>query len=284
MLRRPLSAPGLHLAVLCSALLLAGCAAPGPRIDTRYTATAQDSRVQFIVLHYTVGNFPSALKTLTQTPVSSHYLVDDESGAVLRLVDEDRRAFHAGVSQFDGVAGLNAASIGIEIVNPGLASGSSTRFTPFAPAQIRAVVALVRDVAQRHGVRPHRIVGHSDIAPGRKLDPGPLFPWRELVAAGLVPWPDETQVAQWRAEMANQPLPPAAWFQQRLATLGMAVPGTGQWDTATRDALMAFQMKYRPALFTGRPDLETAAWLQVATTPGGLLLVGADGVARPYRP
>jgi N-acetylmuramoyl-L-alanine amidase len=267
------------------ALLLAACSSTGPRIDTRYTAQGQDSRVQFIVLHYTVGNFPSALKTLTQTAVSSHYLVAQEPPTVYRLVDEDRRAFHAGISVYDNHTRLNANSVGIEIVNAGYIDSPTGNYTPFPQPQIDVVIKLVRDIAQRHGVKPHRIVGHSDIAPGRKQDPGPLFPWPQLVAAGLVPWPDAQQVATARAALEREGVPAAGWFQQRLAQLGQTgVPRSGVWDAGTRDALMAFQMKYRPALFMGKPDAETAALLQVATTPGGLLLVGADGVARPYGP
>ena len=278
--RRHRAWPG---AAVLAPLLLAGCAGGLP-IDTRHTALAQDSRVQFIVLHYTVGNFPSALKTLTESRVSSHYLVADAPPVIYRLVDEQRRAFHAGLSSYEGLTGLNASSVGIEIVNPGFIDSPTGAYTPFPPPQVAQVIALVRDVARRHGVQPHRIVGHSDIAPGRKQDPGPLFPWPQLAAAGLVPWPDAAQVASAAAQFAQQPLPPAGWFQQRLAQHGYAVPRSGEWDSATRDVMMAFQMKYRPALFMGQPDAETAALLAVATTPGGLLLVGDDGQPRPYRP
>lgn len=272
------------------ALLLAGCAA-GPRIDTRHTAQAQGSRVQHIVLHYTVGGFDSALKTLTQGPVSSHYLVAQQPPTVYRLVDEDRRAFHAGVSHWRGQSGLNASSVGIEIVNAGIVDGAPRafvpeRFEPFPEDQVDAVIALVRDIARRHRVPPHHIVGHSDIAPSRKMDPGPLFPWPRLHAAGLVPWPDAAQVAaaQARWSAPDQALPDAAWFQQRLAAVGYGVPQHGQWDAATRDALVAFQVKHRPRLFTGQPDAETTALLEVASTPGGLVIVAADGRVVPYRP
>jgi N-acetylmuramoyl-L-alanine amidase len=277
----------------CATLLLGGCAT-GLRIDTSHLAQAQASRVQHIVLHYTVGRFDSALKTLTQGPVSSHYLVAQQPPTVYRLVDENRRAFHAGVSSWRGQTGINGSSIGIEIVNAGLLDSAPRvdeparwqpgRWEPFPPEQVAVVVALVRDIARRHDVKPHMIVGHSDVAPSRKMDPGPLFPWRQLHEAGLVPWPDAQQVAATEAAWASQPLPDAAWFQARLAQLGFALPISGSWDVATRDVLIAFQTRYRPRLFSGRPDVETAALLQVATTPGGLLMVQADGQRVAYRP
>lgn len=275
-----------------AAMLAAGCAL-GPRIDERHTARAQGSRVQHIVLHYTVGAFDSALKTLTEGPVSSHYLVARDPPTVYRLVAEDRRAFHAGVSSWRGQTGLNASSIGIEIVNSGplgpplLAAEPPAwlpeRWEPFPKTQIDAVIALVRDIMRRHDVKPHMVVGHSDIAPSRKMDPGPLFPWWRLHAAGLVPWPDDTQVAQALAQWQDQPLPDARWFQQRLAALGHAVPDHGQWDNPTRDVLVAFQTRWRPRLYNGRPDAETAAILQVVTTPGGLVMIHPDGSRVPYR-
>ncbi len=253
-----------------------------PAIDDRYRAVSQDSRVQFIVLHYTEGDFPVSLKTLTEGAVSSHYLVSEEPVVVYRLVDEERRAYHAGVSSWEGQTSLNAASIGIEIVNRGYIGDWSGPYHPYPEAQIREVLALVKDIAKRHAVKPNRIVGHSDIAPSRKVDPGPAFPWPRLAEAGLIPWPDAAQVAAELARQEGQPLPEVAWFQQKLAAHGYATPQHGQLDSATRDVLRAFQMRYRPRLYDGQPDAETAALLQVITTPGGLLIVGEDGVKRPF--
>jgi N-acetylmuramoyl-L-alanine amidase len=271
-----------RLGLLMLAGLLTACAS-SDRIDTRYTAQSQGSRVLFIVLHYTSGDFANALEILTKGPVSSHYLIDAENPpTVYRLVDESRRAHHAGLSSWEGFTGLNASSIGIEIVNRGFLDKPTGPYAPYPAAQTERMVALVRDIAQRHEVKPHRIVGHSDIAPTRKLDPGPLFPWRRLAEAGLIPWPDPTQVEAERARFEAGPLPALAWFQERLAAHGFAVPRHGQLDTETRDVLIAFQMKYRPALFNGVPDAHTAALLEVITRPGGLLIVGADGQRRPY--
>lgn len=263
-------------------MLLTACAS-GPRIDGRYNAASQDSRVQFIVIHYTEGNFDSALKTLTEGPVSSHYLVAENPVAVYQLVPEDRRAYHAGVSSWEGMTGLNASSIGIEIVNHGFLDTESGPYQPYPEAQIARVVALVKDIAERHAVKPNRIVGHSDIAPSRKVDPGPMFPWPRLAEAGLIPWPDPAQVALQRVSFDAAPLPDVTWFQDKLAQHGFAVPRNGLLDPATHDVLRAFQMRYRPTNYSGEPDAETAALLQVITTPGGLLIVGPDGQKRPFR-
>ena len=267
---------------LLSSLLLAGCAT-SPAIDTRYNALSQDSRVQFIVLHYTEGDFATSLDTLTRGKVSSHYLVERDPPAVYRLVDEDRRAWHAGVSYWQGHTFLNASSIGIEIVNDGDGGSGGGHFAPYPEAQIAKVVALVRDIAERHGVKPHRIVGHSDIQPQTKRDPGPSFPWRRLANEGLIPWPDDAATAARVSEFEKQP-PTIAWYQQRLAQHGFDVPQSGELDAGTRTVLSRFQMKYRPSRFDGTPDAESAALLETVTSPGGLLIVTSDGERRRYEP
>ena len=245
--------------------LLGGCAtAP---VDTTYTSTSQDSRVQFLVLHFTSSDFPSALKVLTEGPVSSHYLVRDDPPSVYRLVDESRRAYHAGVSSWRGYTQLNANSIGIEIVNRGFQGTPETgAWQEFPAAQIDVVLRLVRDIVRRHDIRPDRVVGHSDIAPQRKVDPGPRFPWKRLAEAGLVSWPDAARVSASQAAF-EQGLPDIAWFQRMLALHGFAVPQNGELDAATRNVLVAFQMKYRPARFDGEPDAETAALLDSLVNP-----------------
>lgn len=257
----------LGLGVGLLALLLAGCATPW--IDTRHTAQAQDSRVQFLILHYTSEPFDSSLRILTQQQVSAHYLLSDETPPVVyRLVDENRRAWHAGASFWKGATMLNAASIGIEIVNLGeatLADGTKV-FAPYPPAQIDLLVRLVRDIALRHQIKPERILGHSDIAPQRKPDPGAAFPWKRLADEGLIPWPDAERVAAHQLRYQAE-LPDVAWFQRALATVGYQVPDHGQLDEPTRRVIAAFQMKYRPARHDGQPDAGTAALLQVINTP-----------------
>jgi N-acetylmuramoyl-L-alanine amidase len=258
-----------RFARLLAAMLLAGIggcalAPPGPPIDaTTHTARGQDSRVLFLVIHFTDETLAESLRILTQQDVSAHYLVTDEPAPrIYRLVDEDRRAWHAGVSSWGGHAMLNASSIGIEIVNPGRVPqpDGSLAFAPYSDAQMDLVLALVKDIVARHRIRPDRVLGHSDIAPQRRVDPGPLFPWHRLAAEGLVAWPDAARVAA-ALPGYEQQLPDVAWFQKALARHGFAVPDHGRLDDATRRVIAAFQMKYRPARHDGEPDAETAAQL-----------------------
>lgn len=243
-------------------LLLVGCSS-GLRIDRSHPSAGHDSRVQYIVLHYTSADTERSLALLSGTDVSTHYLIGDAPATVYQLVDEDRRAWHAGESEWQGRTWLNASSIGIELVNPGYIDGpEGRRWYAYTDAQIEALVALLEDIMARHGLKPGAIIGHSDIAPQRKVDPGPLFPWKRLAEAGLMHWPDARAVALHQQVFADA-LPPVSWFQEQLARQGYAVPRTGLLDEATRNVLAAFQMKYRPSRFDGEPDAETAALLTV---------------------
>jgi len=252
----------------CILLLLAaaGCGR-GPRIDYVIPAKSQGSRAEFLILHFTNENWESSIRILTEGKVSSHYLVRDRPVEIARLVAEDQRAYHAGVSSWKGQSMLNAASIGIEIVNRGdYKAADGSVYPDYPKEQIDAVIELVKSIVRRHGIRGDRILGHSDIAPLRKVDPGPKFPWKRLADEGLIPWPDPAAVA------ANRPkheaaLPNVAWFQAKLAEHGFAPPRTGTLDADTRSIITAFQMKYRPANYDGTPDAETAALLEVLTTP-----------------
>jgi N-acetylmuramoyl-L-alanine amidase len=209
-------------------------------------------------------------------------LINDDPPVIYRLVDENQRAWHAGPSYWQAYTHLNSSSIGIEIVNSGNGGDPSAAYAEYLRPQIEQVIELVRDVERRHGVRPDRVLGHSDIQPLSKQDPGPRFPWYELALAGLIVWPDPEAVAVARVRY-RQELPAVLWFQQRLKAHGFDVPQNGQLDEATRATLSAFQMKYRPAQNDGVPDEETAALLEVCTRPGGWLLKGADGQWRTYR-
>jgi N-acetylmuramoyl-L-alanine amidase len=262
--------------VLPGVAILVGCAVQ-PTIDTTHHAVSQDSRVQFIVLHYTEIDFARSLHRLTQEEVSSHYLINDEPPTVYRLVDENKRAWHAGSSYWQGYTHINASSIGIEIVSLGNGGDPTRAYPPYPARQIEQVIKLVRDIEQRHGVRPDRVLGHSDIQPLTKQDPGPRFPWYELALNGLIVWPDPDAVAAARTHF-GQEVPAVLWFQERLRAHGFDVPQSGQLDEATRASLSAFQMKYRPAQYDGVPDVETAALLEVCTRPGGWILKGADGL------
>ena len=249
------------LALIVSLLVLAGCAS-GPRYDTSHPSANHDSRVQFVIVHYTSASLQRSLQLLTHGEVSSHYLIGDDSrGTIYQLMDENLRAWHAGESEWQGRTWLNSSSIGIEIVNPGFKDTPTGRvWFPYSEAQIQSLIVLLKDISKRQNINPRYIIGHSDIAPLRKLDPGPLFPWKRLAAEGLGLWPDEQAVIRQQAQFEAE-LPGISWFQTQLARLGYATPQTGELDVATRHVLAAFQMHYRPARFDGNPDAQTAALL-----------------------
>ena len=226
--------------------------APSPNFDGR---TAPPS---MLVLHYTgMKTGPEALDRLRdpEAKVSSHYLVE-EDGRVFRLVAEERRAWHAGVSFWRGRRNVNGDSIGIEIVNPGHEFG----YRPFPEAQVGRVIALVADIRTRWDIEDRDIVGHSDIAPDRKDDPGELFPWKRLSEAGHGLW------AEWPAAPGapiGEGEEGAAVFalQAGLTRLGYDLPPTGQFDATTAAVVRAFQRHWRPGRVDGIADGETRARL-----------------------
>lgn len=264
------------LFALLAAAWLAGCSTVvtrtpgGVPIDTSRTAKGQDSRVMFLVIHYTVADFPISMKVLTEDEVSAHYLLSDESPPkIYRLVDETRRAWHSGPSAWKGHRMLNASSIGIEIVHPGFKLGPDKQriYQPFPQAQMDALIPLVKDIVARHQIRPERILGHGEVTPAYKEDPGPTFPWKLLAELGITPpWPDANRVATERTRYEQQ-LPDVAWFQNALATHGYNIERTGQWDEQSQRVMMNFQMRYRPTDYRGQMDAESAAILQLLTAP-----------------
>jgi len=267
----------LRLGACLAALALAGCANLPPTmteggvpIDATHTAKGQDSRVLFLVIHYTVVDLPKSIKILTEQEVSAHYLLSDETPPrIFRLVDENRRAWHSGASAWKENRRLNSSSIGIEIVHPGYQLGPDGQrvFAPFPPAQIDALIPLVRDIVKRHEIRPERILGHGEVTPSYKEDPGPTFPWKRFAELGITPpWPDAARVAERRA-LYETALPDVAWFQATLAQHGYEVPRSGELDALTKRVLMNFQMRYRPQNYDGQPDAESAAILWVLTNP-----------------
>ena len=251
-----------RLLVFFAFFLQVGCSQE-LRVNHSYVSSGQSSRVQYVVVHYTAGDTARSLALLTKGEVSSHYLIDDaETPTIYQLVDEGKRAWHAGDSSWKGRTWLNASTIGIELVNCGYVDRAEGReWCPYSEAQIDRLVLLLKDIVARHGLTSGVIIGHSDIALGRKQDPGPLFPWHRLADEGLIPWPTAQQLSQALTELDNK-LPSPAWFQRALIEEGYAVYVTDQWDAKTQFALRAFQMKYRPTLYDGRADLETAALLR----------------------
>ena len=210
--------------------------------------------VDMLVLHYTgMQSAAAALDRLCdpEARVSAHYVVE-EDGTVWRLVQEERRAFHAGVSCWEGEQSLNRLSIGVEIVNPGHEWG----YRPFPEVQMAAVERLCREVLSRHPIPPYRIVGHSDIAPDRKSDPGELFDWPRLAAAGIGLWPEPgADLARRRGRGVGVVERTGALAD--LARIGYCV------STATEQvAIAAFQRRFRPQRWDGLIDVETATRLR----------------------
>ena len=211
---------------------------PSPNFDERALP------VSMIVLHYTgMPDAEGALARLTsrEAKVSAHYLID-EDGNVYRLVEESKRAWHAGKSRWRGVADVNSASVGIEIVNPGHEFG----YRPFPDEQIAALIPLVADIKDRHGISRGNIVGHSDVAPARKEDPGELFPWHALAKRRLaLPSPTRELV---------DPFWTDAGFLLALERFGYDV-------TDSQKAVIAFQRRFRPDRIDGIIDGECRAKL-----------------------
>ena len=238
-------------------LILSACSPL--KFDTSRSAQGYDQRIQWIVLHYTSTDLQSSLQLLTQTEVSSHYLIDGRT--IYQLVDEQHRAWHAGNSQWRGRTWLNASSIGIEMVNEGYKDTVLGRqWAAWSPQQIETLLVLLKDITSRYELGIDRVIGHADIAPQRKLDPGPLFPWFRLAQEGFIRWPLHEHMQQ-KLPVFTAELPESLWFQQQLHDLGYAIELTGELDEQTRNVLMVVQMKYRPHQFDGQADAETAAIL-----------------------
>src|SRR5436305_376631 len=223
--------------------------------------------VDSIVLHYTgMESADAALDLLCDAAheVSSHYLVAAD-GQAFQLVPEARRAWHAGRGTWAGESDMNARSIGIEMANAGHKYGAP----PFEDAQIETVIALCRDIAARHGISPTRILGHSDIAVGRKIDPGEIFPWDRLAAAGVGRWvPPAPLGTEGHSLQLDDSGPDVIELQESLANYGYGIAVSGDYDQATAMVVTAFQRHCRPALVHGIADPSTRDTLaRLVTTP-----------------
>jgi N-acetylmuramoyl-L-alanine amidase len=219
---------------------------PSPNHERR----GEPVHIDMLVLHYTgMRTADEAIGRLCDPAarVSAHYLIG-ENGTIWQLVLEARRAFHAGLSCWAGGSDLNHVSIGIEIANPGHEWG----YRPFPEEQMAAVERLCRDLVRRHPIPPHRVVGHSDIAPDRKADPGELFDWRRLARAGVGIWPDPA------ADLARRRGGGIGAVERAGALADLAAIGYCVTPGAETPAVTAFQRRFRPERCDGRLDAETA--------------------------
>ncbi len=254
------------------ALLLAGCASEkgiidknGYQLDTRHQAQAAYPRIKVLVLHYTAGDFDVSLATLTDKQVSAHYLVPaspplhNGKPRIWQLVPEQDLAWHAGISFWRGATRINDTSIGIELENRGWQRHDGEKmFAPFAPAQISALIPLVKDIITRYNIAPQNVVAHADIAPQRKDDPGPLFPWQALASQGIGAWPDAARVAFYlNGRLPHEPVETASLLDV-LARYGYEVKAD-MTPAQQKRVITAFQMHFRPGLWNGVADAESQA-------------------------
>lgn len=209
--------------------------------------------IDILVLHYTgMQTGAAALERLCdpESSVSSHYLIE-EDGQIFQLVDEDKRAWHAGVGVWQGCLDVNSRSIGIEIVNPGHEFG----YRPFPDIQIQSVIALTQGIVARHDIPAKRIIGHSDMAPDRKEDPGELFPWRQLAENGIGLWPGFNGVPPVCASSVSTAAT-SDEFHTLLDAIGYG-PAENEEDRTKRT--VAFQRHWRQNNISGQPDDECLA-------------------------
>ncbi len=218
------------------------------------------SRPDILLLHYTgMGSGQAAEDRLCNpsAEVSCHYIVH-EDGGVVQMVRESDRAWHAGKSSWMGVIDINSKSIGIEIVNPGHMLG----YRPFPRRQIASVIGLCRGIVARHGIRPEMVLGHSDVAPGRKIDPGELFPWARLHREGIGHFVKPSRRRRGKCMGEGYSGEKVAALQAMLAGYGYGIEASGFYDSATATIVGAFQRHFRPARIDGVADPSTVATLR----------------------
>jgi N-acetylmuramoyl-L-alanine amidase len=232
------------------------------KLDTRFSSPKYDERtlpISMLVLHYTgMENGRVAVGRLCdpEAKVSAHYVVHEE-GHVQQLVEEEARAWHAGVGNWRGIDNINSASIGIEIVNGGHNFPTEDGLPPYPDAQINAVIALCHEIIERHAIKPWNIIGHSDIAPDRKEDPGEHFPWSGLAAAGIGLWAEPPESSDKRVLFEpGERDRGISIIQQGLAQIGYEIAVTGHFDDTTHSVMKAFQRHWRQDDISGLIDMD----------------------------
>ena len=251
-----------------------------------------NKEVTMLVLHYTASLFNRSFKLLMDK-VSSHYLIDEKPKRIYELVPENKRAWHAGVSYWRGEKDVNSASIGIEFVSPGCTFGDLAKIEydrvkeedkwveemrkmrrkgekgllgertwhDFPKDQISSGIELIGAIVKKYGILPENIVGHSDVAPNRKVDPGPKFPWDELAKAGIGMWPKDDVVKLFSKMPKGGVSVP--WFQKTLSDYGYGYFSlSGKMDPETEKVVKVFQMHFRPEKFDGKLDEKTCDILE----------------------
>ena len=234
---------------------------PSPNFGERRDGTPPD----MLILHYTgMASCEGAICWLAspESGVSCHYVVD-EDGTITQMVPEAHRAWHAGVSQWQGCDDINSCSIGVEIHNPGHDGG----YPDFPNAQMAAVEMLCFDIAHRHAIEPARVLAHSDVAPRRKIDPGEKFDWARLALAGIGRWVEPAEISGGDAHELGDAGEGVLDLQASLAAYGYGIDASGIFDEHTQFVVAAFQRHFRPALVDGRADRSTLETLAALLLP-----------------
>jgi N-acetylmuramoyl-L-alanine amidase len=249
------------MVALVSALRPDSCVVAEVRESPNHGERRGDPKLDMILLHYTgMPNAEDAVAKLCTrgTEVSAHYVVM-EDGYVIQCVPEARRAWHAGAAMWEGESDINSRSIGIEIANPGHDRG----YPDFPRRQIAAVTALCRSIMTRHRIPAWRVLGHSDVAPARKQDPGEKFPWRLLSESGIGLWVNPAPITEGGAVFVlGESAPAIREIQELLGRYGYDIAVSGSYDPATRDVIAAFQRHFRPARVDGVADASTITTLR----------------------
>jgi N-acetylmuramoyl-L-alanine amidase len=231
------------------------------RVSPNFGPRRDGMKPDCIILHYTgmeTGDAAEAWLCTAESEVSSHYLVH-EDGRIVQMVRESDRAWHAGKGSWRGVSDVNSCSVGIEIVNPGPLAG----FPPFPADQIDAVVRLCQGIAERHDVAPERVLAHSDVAPGRKSDPGERFPWPALAERGIGHIVAPAPIRGGRFLALGDRGQPVEALQSMLLLYGYGLEISGFYDETTRAVVEAFQRHFRPARVDGVADQSTIETLHM---------------------
>lgn len=228
---------------------------PAVNFNERVGAAVPD----ILLMHYTgVPTAEFALDILTSgvREVSCHYLVHQD-GRIVHMVDEDKRAWHAGKASWEGADDVNSRSIGIEICNP----GHGENYHDFPEAQIKALIALSKDIIARHTIQPRHVLAHSDVAPGRKIDPGEKFPWAQLASQGVGLWLTPAAIVDGPVLAEGATGDEVTSLQRNLAAYGYGLDVTGSYDARTATVVRAFQLHFRPDACDGRADTSTVETL-----------------------
>ena len=239
--------------------------------SSTYISRGKEERIKFIILHYTALDNVGSIRELTGG-VSAHFLVlDEDDNKIYNLVPLEQRAWHAGVSAFRGRTNINDTSVGIEIVNDGIAKEYRSdpnpyhpydHYVDYKPIQIEKVAQIIKYVAEKYNIPARNIVAHSDIAPSRKKDPGAKFPWKELY--------DKYNIGAWYDEADKQKFMDEEKFKatsireikDELRKYGYEINRLDEWDKESKDVVYAFQLHFNPKNTTGEMDLETFAILK----------------------